>query len=300
MPITVRRLAVLGLLLVTALGWGAAVPSHAQAPPPVVRLALLPQWVIQQHRSLPALAEAIEGGVVDRTVFAWQRGVIQRQALVSKPIRVVPEPGAPRRPRAVRPHGAPADRPGGLDGDRGPPVEPRAPTTCSSSRSGASATRSRRSSRRCWSRSPGGRWPRYRWLAPPSCAGAGVPVVASTFDAPLPPAMAQRFRQEAGLDLLVVRSPALGRANGDQTSSGRADTVPFGGGDWREGDRVFLRISGRRARSRRARDRAGVEGPDAPERPERRVPASLVPAAPRHSLTVAMRPRFLPVARRVA
>jgi anthranilate phosphoribosyltransferase len=70
---------------------GAAVSSHAQAPAPVVRVALLPQWVIQQHRSLPALAEAIEGGVVDRTVFAWQRGVIQRQALVSKPIRVVPD-----------------------------------------------------------------------------------------------------------------------------------------------------------------------------------------------------------------
>src|SRR5262245_39649913 len=92
MPITVRRLAVVGLLLVAALGPGAAVRSSAQVPPPVVRVALLPQWVIQQHRSLPALAAAVEGGVVDRTVFAWQRGVIQRQALVSKPIRVVPDP----------------------------------------------------------------------------------------------------------------------------------------------------------------------------------------------------------------
>ena len=54
--------------------------------------------------------------------------------------------------------------------------------------------------------------------------------------------MAQRFRQEAGLDILVVRSPLWDVRNGDQTSSGRADTVPFGSGDWREGDRVFLRI----------------------------------------------------------
>ena len=67
-------------------------------------------------------------------------------------------------------------------------------------------------------------------------------VVASTFDAPLPPTMTQRFRQVAGLDLLVVRPPLWDVRNGDMTSSGRADTVPFSGGDWREGDRMFLRI----------------------------------------------------------
>ena len=92
MPITVRRVAVCGLFLAAALGITGAFPGHAQTPARVVRVALLPQWMIQQHRSLPALSEAIEGGVVDRTVYAWQRGVIQRQALVSKPIRVVPDP----------------------------------------------------------------------------------------------------------------------------------------------------------------------------------------------------------------
>ncbi len=85
-------------------------------------------------------------------------------------------------------------------------------------------------------------------------AGAGVPVVASPFERRSPPAMAQRFRQEAGLDLLVVRSPLWDVRNGDQTSSGRADTVPFGGGDWREGDRVFLRIPAAKLGQGAARD----------------------------------------------
>ncbi len=69
-----------------------------------------------------------------------------------------------------------------------------------------------------------------------------MPVVAAPFEQPIPPALAGRFREEAGMGLLVVRSPLWDVRNGDLTASGRADTVPFGGGDWREGDRVFLRI----------------------------------------------------------
>jgi hypothetical protein len=241
MPITVRRLAVLGLLLVTAFGMGAAVSSHAQAPAPVVRVALLPQWVIQQHRSLPALAEAIEGGVVDRTVFAWQRGVIQRQALVSKPIRVVPDP-------------APLGGRGRFDLTVRPSTGRAAWTEIEVHQSSPSAddvllleiggerntiTQVLETLLIAELGRPLAEIPLAR---PALVAGAGVPVIASTFDAPLPPAMAQRFRQEAGLDLLVVRPPLWDVRNGDQTSSGRADTVPFGGGDWREGDRVFLRI----------------------------------------------------------
>jgi hypothetical protein len=72
--------------------------------------------------------------------------------------------------------------------------------------------------------------------------GAGVPVVAAPFEQPLPPGMAQRFREEAGMGLLVIRSPLWDIRNGDMTPSGPADTVPLSGGDWREGDRVFLRI----------------------------------------------------------
>jgi len=241
MPITVRRLAVLGLLLVTAFGMGAAVSSHAQAPAPVVRVALLPQWVIQQHRSLPALAEAIEGGVVDRTVFAWQRGVIQRQALVSKPIRVVPDP-------------APLGGRGRFDLTVRPSTGRAAWTEIEVHQSSPSADDvllleiggERNTITQVLETlliaEPGRPLAEIPLARPALVAGAGVPVVASTFDVPLAPAMAQRFRQEAGLDLLVVRPPLWDVRNGDQTSSGRADTVPFGSGDWREGDRVFLRI----------------------------------------------------------
>ena len=95
--ITASRLAIVGLVVVVGVGGGLPA-SRAQAPSGVLRLAFLPQWAILQHRAAealsPALRKAVESGVVDRTVFAWQRGVIQRQALVTKPIRLVPEPEA--------------------------------------------------------------------------------------------------------------------------------------------------------------------------------------------------------------
>jgi len=241
MPITMRRVAGLGLLVTMVLGTGAAVSSHAQAPAPVVRVALLPQWVIQQHRSLPALVEAIEGGVVDRTVFAWQRGVIQRQALVPKPIRVVPDPaplgGRGRFDITVRP-------PTGLSAWT--EIEVQRATTGPDDvlllEIGGERNTITQVLETLLVAEPGRPLAEIPLARPALVPGAGVPVLASTFEAPLPPAMAQRFRQEAGLDLLVVRPPLWDVRNGDITSSGRADTVPFSGGDWREGDRMFLRI----------------------------------------------------------
>jgi hypothetical protein len=41
----------------------------------------------------------------------------------------------------------------------------------------------------------------------------------------------------------VARSPLRDIRNGDVRASGVADTVPLGGGDWREGDRVFIRVA---------------------------------------------------------
>jgi len=241
MPITMRRVAGLGLLVTMVLGTGAAVSSHAQAPAPVVRVALLPQWVIQQHRSVPALGEAIESGVVDRTVFAWQRGVIQRQALVSKPIGVVPDPaplgGRGRFDITVRP---PTGRAAWTE------IEVQRTTTGPDDvlllEIGGERNTITQVLETLLIAEPGRPLAEIPLARPALVPGAGVPVVASTFEAPLPPAMAQRFRQEAGLDLLVVRPPLWDVRNGDITSSGRADTVPFSGGDWREGDRVFLRI----------------------------------------------------------
>ena len=93
-----RVVAILALTVAVGVGTGRSV--WAQAPPSgVLRLALLPQWTVQQHRVArgqpnAALRAAVESGVVDRTVFAWQRGVIQRQALVWKPIRLLADPEA--------------------------------------------------------------------------------------------------------------------------------------------------------------------------------------------------------------
>jgi hypothetical protein len=72
--------------------------------------------------------------------------------------------------------------------------------------------------------------------------GSGVPVIAAAFGQPLPPALAQRFHEEAGRGVLVARSQLWDIRNGDVTASGPADTVPLGSGDWREGDRVFVRV----------------------------------------------------------
>ena len=247
LSIAVRRLAALGLTV--ALAIGVAGPVRAQGPPEVVRLALLPQWVIQQHRAggssaSPALREAIDGGVVDRTVFAWQRGVIQRQALVRKPIRLVPEPeatplggrgqfalGAVRAPtgRAAWTEVEIVRASSGADDVLLLEVGGERNTVTQVLETLLVADASRPLAELSLAR-------------PALLASAGVPVIAAPFEQPLPPALAGRFREEAGMGLLVVRSPLWDVRDGDLTASGRADTVPLGGGDWREGDRVFLRI----------------------------------------------------------
>jgi hypothetical protein len=248
MAVVMRRWVALGL--VTVIGLGMSLAAWAQATSGVLRVALLPQWTIQQHRGVgggqsPALREAVEGGVVDRTVFAWQRGLVQRQALVTKPFRVLPESEAgPLGGRgrfdlaAVRP---PAGRaawtevevtrttPGADDvlvleigGERNTMTQVLETLLVTEPGRGLVEVPLARSA-----------------LVP----GLGVPVVTAPFEQPLPPALAQRFREEAGMGLLVVRSRLWDVRNGDVTASGPADTVPLGSGDWREGDRVFIRIS---------------------------------------------------------
>ena len=247
--ITASRLAIVGLAVVVGVGGGLPA-SRAEAPSSVVRLAFLPQWAILQHRGAggslsPALQKAVESGVVDRTVFAWQRGVIQRQSLVPKPIRLVPEPEA----------GALGGR-GRFDlGTVRPPTGQAAWTEVEISRSGAGADDvlvleiggERNTVTQVLETllvaDPGRGLVEVPLARPALIAGAGVPVVPSPFEQPLPPAMAQRFREEAGMGILVVRSPLWDVRNGGVTVNGPADTVPFAGGDWREGDRVFLRIS---------------------------------------------------------
>jgi hypothetical protein len=247
MGLTARRLGVVGIL--AAIGGGVPLIAWAQATS-VVRVALLPQWTIQQHRGAGggangALRAALDGGVVDRTVFAWQRGVIQRQALVTKPVRVLPEAEAvPLGGRGrfdlvtVRPPAGAAAwteievvraAPAGTDdvlvleigGERNTVSQVLETLLVAQPGRGLVEV------------------PLARTALIP---GPGVPVVSAPFEQPLVPAMAQRFHEEPGVGILVVRSRLWDIRNGDLTASGPADTVPLGGGDWREGDRLFLRI----------------------------------------------------------
>jgi hypothetical protein len=248
---TGRRLAIVVLAGVLGIG-GALSAVRAQTPPGVVRLALVPQWVIQQHRAgvvggplSSVLREALDGGVVDRTVYSWQRGVIQRQALVAKPIRVVPHDEA----AALGGRGRFA-----LGAVR-PPTGRAAWTEVEITRAGSDAhddvvvleVGGERNTvtqvlETLLVAEPGRGLTEVALARTALVAGSGVPVVTAYFERPLPAAMAQRFREEAGMGILVARSPLWDVRNGDRTSSGPADTVPYSGGDWREGDRVFLRI----------------------------------------------------------
>jgi hypothetical protein len=80
-------------------------------------------------------------------------------------------------------------------------------------------------------------------LAPTALmAGAGVPIVTAPFGRPLAAGLAARFHDVAGIGILVVRSTVAVTRNGGLSPSGLADTAPLGAGDWREGDRVLLRV----------------------------------------------------------
>ena len=247
--ITASRLAIVGLVVVVGVGGGLPA-SRAQAPSGVLRLAFLPQWAILQHRGAggsvsPGLGTAVESGVVDRTVFVWQRGVIQRQSLVPKPIRLVPEP------EAVALGGR-----GRFDlGTVRPPTGQAAWTEIEVGRSGAGADDvlvleiggERNTVTQVLETllvaDPARGLVEVPLARPALITGVGVPVVTIPLEQPLPPAMAQRFREEAGMGILVARSPQWYVRNGGTTVNGPADTMALGDGDWREGDRVFLRIS---------------------------------------------------------
>src|SRR5262245_20298558 len=227
-----RRLVIIALLGILGIGGTFAV-VQAQTSPGIVRLALVPQWVIQQHRAVggplsPVLREALDGGVVERTVFSWQRGVIQRQALVTKPIQVVPDPDA----------AALGGRGRFALGTVRPPGGRAAWTEVELTRAGSDPSDvvllevggERNTVTQVLETllvaEPDGKLTEVPLARAAVVGGAGVPVVPAYFDRPLPPAMAQRFREEAGMGILVVRSPLWDVRNGDMTASGPADTVP--------------------------------------------------------------------------
>jgi hypothetical protein len=245
MPILARTT----LLLLLAAGAGAPWIVAAQSGAPAVRLAMLPQWSVNQHRLggvtapiRPELRAALDAGVVDRPVFWWQRGVIQRSALARKPVRVLP--------------GAEASVLGGRGefelGTVRPPsgtaawteveVRPRSAGDADVLvlEVGGELNTITQVLDTLFLVSGGGGFQELR-LVPRAAVGApGVPVARVPFGRI--PAEPAAFRGQEGLEFFVARSTIESLPDADTTTTGSADKAMTNVGDWREADRVFIRI----------------------------------------------------------
>jgi hypothetical protein len=236
----VCSLAALGLLVVTA-------GSRAEAA--TMKIALLSQWSVNQHRSdwngtpIPAFRSALESGVVDGPVFSWQRGTIQRSSLVGKPIRVL--------------SGSESTSFGGhgefeLTGIRGPSgssawievdIVPRTaqPDDVMVLQIGGDSNVLRQLLESMFIVSGEGALSQLRLARRSLIPGDGVPVVLLPPDRSILP-RGTRFRGTDDVQFLVLRSPVEVVPYGGVTPNDRADLAFSQGGEWREGDRVFVRM----------------------------------------------------------
>jgi hypothetical protein len=223
----------------------AAALAGAQPAAPPLRIALLSQWVVNQYAAeAPELATALDAGVVDGTVFAWQRGRISRGALVGKPIRALAGVEAEAldgrgefRVIAVRP-------PSGPSAWTEVDVLPRTarPGDVLVLEIGGELNTVSQVLARLLVGAGDGRLLERR-LAPRALfASPGVPVVRVPFGRPVALSRAVAFQGGPPLDFLVARSPIETIVNGTVTPSGPADVSPIQGGEWREADRVFIRV----------------------------------------------------------
>lgn len=73
--------------------------------------------------------------------------------------------------------------------------------------------------------------------------GPGVPVLKAPPGPLARPDARARFRGAASLEFLVVRSLVEAMVDGATTARGRADASPHWAAEWREGDRVYIRVS---------------------------------------------------------
>ncbi|HEV8673939.1 MAG TPA: hypothetical protein VGX21_07830 [Methylomirabilota bacterium] len=217
-----------------------------------IRIALVRQWVVNQHRVplfaferrlSPEFRAALESGVVDRTVFQWQRGAIQRWWLLRKPIGVLAGPEATAlgargqfEVTGVRPpQGSAAWTEVGLAARTPQPddvliLEVGGEVNTETQVLGTLAMISRDGGLRELPLNGG----------PPR--GDGVAVVTAALGEPIGAPQAAYFRGASGVDFLVVRSSVPVIANGGFTSNGVADLAIEGPGDWRHGDRVLIRV----------------------------------------------------------
>jgi hypothetical protein len=230
----------LGLLVVT-LG--------AQAEAATIKIALVSQWSVNQHRSgwrgtlVPAFLTALDGGVVDGAVFFWQRGAIQRSSLVEKPIRVLSGLESTSLGGHGEFHLAGVGRPRASSAWLEVDVVPRTdqPDDVVVLQVGGDSNVLRQILETLLVVSKDGALSELKLARNALIPGEGVPVIVAPRDRSVP--RGDLFRGTHGVEFLVLRSPVDAVPYGGFTPNDRADLASPEGGEWREGDRVFVRMS---------------------------------------------------------
>jgi len=246
-----RRLSFAGLLAGGYLILAGTALVHAQGVSrTTVRFAFVPLVVHTQFTNGLDFRAALDRGVVDRGVFFWQHGLIERRSLVLKPIRLLV--------------GSEAERLGGRGQFQLGPVRPSQGSSAwveveiahAAGKAddslvleiGGEKYEIRQVLAALLLAPPAGGLEELR-LAPRALSpGAGVPVIEASLTTPLAGlgAVAEAFRGPRGVEFLVARSPIPIAIDRDVTTNGPADraAVPADAPDeWRDGDRVLVRIS---------------------------------------------------------
>jgi hypothetical protein len=233
----------LGLGLLLAAAALASAPAAAQPVP--VRLGLVSQWVVSQHRQTSeSLAASLDRGLADGPVFSWQRGRIPRSALVPKPIRALPAAEAAalggRGECAVTAVHAPAAPAAWTQVD----VLPRSggPDDVCVLEVGGELNTIHQVLARLYVATPGGGLEELPLVRRALVPRSGVPVIRVQFGLPVTVPAGVTFHGRPGVDFLVARSLVETVENGAVTPNGLADISPFLAGEWREADRVFIRL----------------------------------------------------------
>jgi len=246
-----RRLAFGGLLAGGSLILATTVFVHAQGGTgTTVRFAFVPRVVSTQFTNGPDFRAALDRGVVDRGVFFWQHGLIERSSLVLKPIRLVA--GA----EAESLGGRGQFQLGAVRRSQGSSAWVEVEVAHAAGQAddrlvleiGGEKYEQRQVLAALFLAPPAGGLEELR-LAPRALVpGAGVPVIEASLTTPLAGlGVAEAFRGPRGVEFLVVRSPIPTGVDREVTTNGLADraAVPADGPDeWRDGDRVLVRISG--------------------------------------------------------
>jgi len=246
-----RRLAFGGLLAGGSLILATTAFVHAQGGTgTTLRFAFVPRVVSTQFTNGPDFRAALDRGVVDRGVFFWQHGLIERSSLVLKPIRLVV--GA----EAESLGGRGQFQLGAVRRSQGSSAWVEVEVAHAAGQAddrlvleiGGEKYEQRQVLAALFLAPPAGGLEELR-LAPRALVpGAGVPVIEASLTTPLAGlGVAEAFRGPRGVEFLVVRSPIPTGVDREVTTNGLADraAVPADGPDeWRDGDRVLVRISG--------------------------------------------------------